>query len=236
MSSIPARWRDYLQFVFNPLLPKICFGCEELLVPGEAQLCVFCRHELPLTHFSFGKENKMDQALYGRFRFEKASALFYYHKTGALKQCFQYLKYRKQEQISTLLGQWHAQILIRDPDLPHLDYIVPVPIHPKKKQIRGYNQLSAYGKALEAALGVPFSENVLRKTANTKTQTSKNRGGRQDSSSSLYILPQPDKMAFKNILLIDDIMTTGATLSQCAAAFKDSEGHKLYVLCMAVVA
>ncbi|MCW1953740.1 MAG: ComF family protein [Flavobacteriia bacterium] len=236
MALISSRWLDHLQVFVNPLLPRGCFGCEKLLVPGEQKLCSFCRHELPLTNFSFGTENNMDKALYGLFRFEKASALFYYHKTGALKHCLQYLKYRKQEQISLFFGRWHAQLLRNDPDIPPLDCIVPVPIHPKKKRLRGYNQLSGYGKALEAVLGVPFVENALIKTANTKTQTKKNRGGRQKASTSLYVVPQPEKLAHKRILLIDDVMTTGATLGQCAKALTDCEGHKLYVLCLAVVA
>jgi len=229
-----AYFNAFFSF-FNPLFPRACFGCEKLLVPGEKILCSFCRHELPLTGFNFGEENQMDLALYGRCTFEKASALFYYHKTGALKHCLQYLKYRKQEQISYFLGCWQAGWLLKDSQLPAFDCIIPVPIHPKKKRLRGYNQLSGYGKALSETLGLPFLEKAVIKTANTKTQTNKGRGLRGLKLQSLYIIPDPLALANKKILLIDDVMTTGATLAQLAQALEVCQGAKVYILCLAFV-
>ncbi|MFT5022040.1 MAG: ComF family protein [Flavobacteriaceae bacterium] len=229
------RIKNVLQTLLNPIFPKSCFGCEALLVKGEEILCAFCRHELPLSGYHFGVENNMDKALYGRFEFKKAAALFFYNKEGILKHCLQYLKYRKQDQISYFLGLWHAQILKKDPFFPVLDFIIPVPLHPKKKRKRGYNQLNGYGGALSQVLGVPFLENAVIKTANTKTQTRKNRGLRFLSDSTLFKLRDSHIFNDKKILLIDDVMTTGATLEQFSSAFKDCESSSFYIVTLAFV-
>lgn len=233
--SLIREVRCFMSTFFSPVFPKTCFGCFNVLVPGEQFLCTFCRHELPLTNYDYAAENKMDQSLYGRLVFEKASALFFYNSEGILKHCFQFLKYRKQEQIGKFLGAWHARVLKEDPAFPKMDVIMAVPIHPKKKKKRGYNQLSLYGKTLGEILGVVYDETHLYKTANAKTQTKKNRMLRGATSQALYQLKNEKLFEHMRILLIDDIMTTGATLVSCAAAFKDCKGVKIYFACIAVV-
>lgn len=222
--------------LLNPIFPKCCFGCTSLLVPGETVLCTFCRHELPCSHYNFKIENQMDRALYGQVNFKKASTLFFYSKTGILKNCLQHLKYRKQAQVSVFFGKWHGAVLKNDPSLPALDVIVPIPLHPKKRKSRGFNQLSGYGKALSNALGVPFKENAAIKTANTKTQTKKSRTLRVKEQKDLFILKNPKSFEGKNILIIDDVMTTGATLVQFSKIFNPCQGAQRYFLTMAFVA
>jgi ComF family protein len=233
--TLKNELQQFITTLFSPLFPKTCFGCFHILVPGELVLCTFCRHELPLTHYHYGLENKMDQAFYGRVVFKKASALFYYNSEGVLKHCFQFLKYRKQEQIGLFFGAWHGRILKLDPAFPKIDMVVPVPIHYKKKKKRGYNQLSLYGKTLAGTIEAHFNEKYLVKTANTKTQTKKNRLLRSHASLALYQLKEPQQFYHKKILLIDDIMTTGATLTSCANAFKDCTGIQIYFATIAVV-
>ena len=234
--TLKNELRQFITLLLNPLFPKTCFGCFKVLVPGEIILCTYCRHELPLTNYHYGLENKMDQAFYGRVVFKKASALFYYNSEGILKHCFQFLKYRKQEQLGAFFGAWHGRVLKLDPAFPSIDMVVPVPIHDQKKKKRGYNQLSLYGKTLAGIIGVPFNEKNLIKTANTKTQTKKNRGLRANTSVALYLLKDPLQFSHKKILLIDDIMTTGATLTSCVHAFKDCPDIDIYFATIAVVA
>lgn len=202
---------------------------------GERLLCTVCRNRLPLTEYNFIDENPVDRIFYGRVRVKKANSFLFFTKNGIVKNLIHHLKYKNQQQIGTFLGDWYGQILKEQLQIGLIDAIVPVPLHKKKLRKRGYNQLTRFGERLGFHLAADYMPNVLSKTANTKTQTKKARIYRWQNEKALYLLSDPEILKNKNVLLIDDIVTTGATLEACARTLNKVEGITLYIATMAVV-
>lgn len=230
-----SKLSNILNDIISILLPRVCFGCNARLNRGEHHLCTVCRNQLPLTEYSFNVENAVDRIFFGRNTIKKANSFLFFIENGIVKSLIHHLKYRDQQQIGTLLGDWHGQIIKENKFLENIDYIIPVPLHRKKMKKRGYNQVATFGMRLAHHLDAEFLENALIKTANTKTQTKKGRIGRWQNNKSLYILRDPMQIANKKVLLVDDVITTGATMESCAQALNEAKGVTIYITSMAVV-
>lgn len=146
-----------------------------------------------------------------------------------------HLKYKGQEQIGGFLGDWFGQILRENNHLTAIDYVIPVPLHKRKLRKRGYNQSSLFAQRLAFHLNSTYSDDLLLKTANTRTQTKKTRLGRWYDNRSLYEVTNEDLLKNKKILLVDDVITTGATMEMCATVIKNIPGTTVYIASMAVV-
>jgi ComF family protein len=190
---------------------------------------------LPLTEYNFNGENAVDRIFYGRIVVEKAASFLFYSEKGIVKNLIHYLKYRNQPEIGSFLGHWWGQLPAMQSLKGRIDLIVPVPLHPKRERKRGYNQVIPFASALSVHLGVPYLPDALRKTANTKTQTRKNRWYRWQGTQSLYLLNDPAMLQGKRVLLVDDVLTTGATLEACARALQEAGGVRVFIGTMACV-
>lgn len=226
---------NILNAINNLLLPRVCFGCNARLNGGEQHLCTVCRHQLPLTDYNFNDENRVDRIFYGRINIKKANSFLFFTDQGIVKNLIHNLKYRNQEQIGAFLGDWFGQQISENNHLEKVDYVIPVPLHEKKLKKRGYNQTALFAKRLAFHLNSTYLENVLIKTANTKTQTKRSRLARWYDNRSLYEVTDEKILKNKRILLVDDVITTGATMEICARPLKKIEGTVVYIATMAVV-
>lgn len=217
------------------LFPKACFGCNARLIGGENHLCTVCRHQLPLTEYTFNEENPVDRIFYGRINVKKASSFLHFTDFGIVKNLIHNLKYRSQEHIGEFLGSWYGQIIKENNHLPRIDYVIPVPLHRKKLRKRGYNQTALFANQLAQHLNTEYLENVLIKTANTRTQTKKNRLARWYENKSLYIITNPGLIKNKTVLLVDDVITTGATMELCGDTLLKAGVANLFIASMAIV-
>lgn len=145
------------------------------------------------------------------------------------------MKYKGQEEIGGFLGDWFGHMIQENNHLTGVDYVIPVPLHKKKLRKRGYNQTALFAKRLAFHLNSTYSDEVLIKTANTRTQTKKTRLGRWYDNRSLYEITNEDRLINKKILLVDDVITTGATMELCATVIKNVPGTTVYIASMAVV-
>lgn len=229
------RISNILNDVTNVLLPISCFGCNARLYRGEVILCTSCRHQLPLTEYTFNDENAVDRIFYGRINIKKANSFLFFTDIGIVKNLIHNLKYKNQEGIGGFLGDWHGQILKEQQHLPYIDFVIPVPLHRKRLNQRGYNQVALFAQRLAHHLNSTYADNILIKTANTKTQTKKNRLSRWYDNRSLYEITATQMLVNKNILLVDDVITTGATMEICAQTFDEIDGINIYITSMAVV-
>lgn len=230
-----SKLSNILNDINTILVPEVCFGCNTHMHKGERLLCTVCRNQLPLTEYNFIDENPVDHIFYGRIPIEKANSFLFYTENGIVKRLIHYLKYKNQQQIGTFLGDWFGILLKEGKALHHIDYIIPVPLHKRKLKKRGYNQVTLFGQRLAYHLNAIYLAGLLIKTANTKTQTKKNRWYRWQSSNELYTVADPSLLKNKSVLLVDDVITTGATLEACARALQSSEGISIYIATMAVV-
>lgn len=220
--------------LINLFFPPACAGCKSFLKSNESVICTMCRHDLPLTNHHLNPKNEAFHKFYGRIPVEYVSTLLYFHKKGIVQELIHNLKYKGQEEIGTILGEWYAADLKKQQKLNDIDMIIPVPLHHKKHKIRGYNQVSCFGLALSESLQVPLNETLLYKKTYSKTQTKKNLWERSENIDVIFDVSFSDTDHHKHYLLIDDILTTGATLEACSRALLKIPGARISIVCMAM--
>lgn len=212
----------------------VCLACDNILEANEAFVCTYCRHELPLTNFESVIDNEVSQRLYGRVELKGAYALLRFSKKGLVQHLLHNLKYKGHEQVGEFLGDWLGQELSHHEIFKSVDVVVPVPLHSKRLRQRGFNQVHKFGKKLADALGCEFDTQVLQKTKATPTQVFKDRIRRWMNDDALFVVTDYQTLKGKHILLVDDIITTGATIETCANALAKIEGITLSVASMAI--
>jgi ComF family protein len=143
------------------------------------------------------------------------------------------LKYKGQQQLGTFIGNWLGNEMLESDRFSTINQIIPVPLHPKKLRKRGYNQLTTFGLSLSQKLQVPYNDRVLIKISTTKTQTKKMRFDRWKNVQELFKVQNPSDLDNQHLLLIDDIITTGATLEACYEALSVVNNLKISLACMA---
>jgi len=232
---IPKRLAKIINEINNILLPQVCFGCNAQLFRGESILCAVCRHEMPLTDHNFLDENTVDRIFYGRIAIKKAASFVFFTKNGIVKNLLHSLKYKNQEQIGGFFGDWYGAHLKKEMGLGKIDVVIPVPLHPKKLKKRGYNQVALFAQKIAEAIGAEYRDDLLLKTLNTKTQTKKDRLLRWENSKEAFVVNPMAKVHFGHVLLVDDVITTGATIESCAKALLLLKPKDISVLSMAVV-
>ena len=216
------------------LFPRYCLGCGQIISHQEQFLCVACRHELRQTHFHLlsDERNPMIKKFWGRVVVQKAAALLYYEKGTVSQRLIHALKYHDRQQVGLWLGQWYATELFQTAYFAEVELVLPVPLHLKKKKKRGYNQVTLFAREIATQLQVPYMEDILIKQQYNSAQAKKHWLERQKSSKEQFVLKDTTTIAGKHILLVDDIVTTGATLTQCATLLIGA-GAKVSFACMA---
>ncbi|NJX14906.1 ComF family protein [Tamlana crocina] len=220
--------------IINLFFPKVCVACHNLLGDNEYTICMDCRHDLPVTNFHFDDSDVVKKVLYGRANIENGTALFRFEKKGKVQQLIHNLKYRGHENIGYFLGNWLGGELKTVEAYQQVDAVIPVPMHPKKLKKRGYNQVAKFGQQIAEALNANYKDDVLIKITNTQSQTIKSRFSRWDSSNELFAIKNPNSIKGMHILLVDDLITTGATLEACINVLNQAENIKISVATMAI--
>lgn len=220
--------------IINLFFPPVCTGCHSFLISNENVICTVCRHNIPLTNHHLNPENEAFKKFYGRIPIEYTSALFYFHKKGIVQELIHNLKYKGQEQIGTVLGEWYSEDLKNSIVIQSVDQIIPVPLHKRKLRERGYNQVTKFGHALSEGLNIEYNPNLLVRNIYSKTQSRKSFLNRSDGIDALFDVTFTEKDHNKHFLLIDDVLTTGSTLEACSHALLKIPGAKISVVCMAL--
>ncbi len=214
--------------------PEVCSGCTEILLQHEKVICVSCRHHLPLTNHLLSPENEGFKKFYGRIPVEHTSSMLYYHKKGIVQKLIHNLKYKNHQAIGTLLGDWHVEELKTSEVLKTVDYIIPVPLHKKRLKERGYNQVATFCESISNGLEKEYVDTILIRNEYAATQSKKNLIGRNTVSENTFQTQFSEIHHGKHFLLIDDVLTTGATLEACGKALLKIPGSKLSIVTMAM--
>lgn len=223
-------FKDLLHLFF----PKLCQTCRQILSDNEHEICVQCRHDLPLTNYHFTRPEQLKQVFYGRVKLEAATALFYFKKNGKTQQLLHNLKYRGQQSIGTLLGQWLVEQMKTSGQFETIDYVIPVPLHPKREQERGYNQVSTFAQALAQGLNADYDETILIKTKHSSSQVSKSAEERWKVLLDSFSLNKTKCLDNCHILIVDDLITTGSTIEACANTLNKIQNLRLSLASIAI--
>lgn len=222
-----------LKYLLNLFYPKVCSGCSKLLIESENQICISCRHKIPLTNHIKIKENEAFKKFYGKIPTETVTSMLYYHKKGITQQLIHNLKYKKQQEIGSVLGEWYSEELKQSKIMETVDYIIPVPLHRKRLKERGYNQVTTFCNALSKNLDIQIDETLLQRNQYSVTQSKKNLLSRSILPENTFKTLFNTNHHNKHFLLIDDVLTTGATLENCGRAILKIPGARISIVTIA---
>ena len=218
-----------LKSLINLLFPRVCAACGTLLLEGEDTVCTTCRFLLPKTGYEQHSDNPLAQIFYGQMPFNAVMAEFFFSKTGKVQHLIHGLKYHHCRENGIFLGQEIGKSLLQASDYQGIEFIVPIPLHPKKEKRRGYNQSHVIAEGISEIMNIPIAENCLVRRVFTDTQTKKSREDRWQNVKDIFEVKNPEKLKGKHVLLVDDVLTTGATLLSAGKSLLQVEGIKISV-------
>ena len=226
---------EYLTDLFDLFYPHVCLSCSQKLMSGEEVLCFKCESELPQSDHWNNIENPLMKRFWGRVDTQGAATLFQFQKDGNVQHLLHQLKYRKRQDVGKYIGSMFGQLL-KQPDsiINHIDLIVPVPLHWKKLKQRGFNQCDPFAQALAETLNIPWSATALERVYENISQTKINRFDRYGNVAEIFSVADSEQLKGKHILLVDDVVTTGATAEACLQTILSVENTKVSFVAIAV--
>ncbi len=223
----------YLSDFISLIFPRICAGCGNSLWKHEEAICHFCEYHLPKTNFHADPENPVARLFHGRVGLESAAAFLSFNRGSKVQHLVHQLKYKGRKDIGIYLGEQYGHLLKNTPPFNSADAIIPVPLHKKKYMKRGYNQSEQFAIGLAKAMNIPVSRHLLTRTQATETQTRKSRFSRYQNVKEIFTVNSPQDWKSGHLLLVDDVITTGATLESCCQALNSIPEVKISVACIA---
>ena len=187
-------------------------------------MCLKCRYTLPFTGYENHADNPLAQTFYGRVRFHAVTACFFFAKSGKVQHIIHELKYKGNSDAGVFLGQQMGETLKNAPLFQGIDYLIPVPLHPRREKQRGYNQSLMIAQGIHEVTGIPIGDKYLIRAIYTSTQTKKSAEERHKNVKDIFEVRFAEELEGKHILLIDDVLTTGATLESCAHQLENIPG------------
>ncbi len=225
--------KRYYESLIHLLYPHCCNGCGSDLLEKDQLICISCKASLPRTSFASFENNPIEKIFYGRLHVRAAHSEFYFMKQEIVQRLLHQLKYKGNQEIGEYLGHLTGESLLKSKRFNDLDLIIPLPLHPKKEFQRGYNQASCISRGIATVMNVPLHEkNVVRKFA-SQTQTRKSRTERWNNVSEIFHVEEPEVLYGKNILLVDDVITTGASIEACGSKILGVQGTSVSVSSLA---
>ncbi|MCL2329005.1 MAG: ComF family protein [Bacteroidetes bacterium] len=212
--SITNYFLDSFQLIF----PNNCLACGNSLRYSERFLCTSCLIDIPRVHLHNSEHSALEQMLVGQIPYEQAAAFFYYTKKNKYANLLHVLKYKGNKNVGIFLGELFARQLQATDFMTGIDCIVPIPLHAKRERTRGYNQSKILAQGIANITSLPLCATAVERSVNTETQTKKNKEERKQNVANIFTVTNPHLLQNKHILLLDDVITTGATTISCADA------------------
>ena len=205
--------KDALLHLF---FPHLCAGCSSDMIDDQELICFQCMLSLPYTQFESIENNPVEKLFWGRTKIEHAFSIFYYIPDSPLQQIIHHIKYKNNPALGVYMGKIMGLKLKSFFAMNAVDLMLPMPLHPKKEYTRGYNQASVLCEGIQETTDISYLNHTLIRNFNTSTQTKKSRIERWENVAEVFEITDPAAFEHKHILLIDDVITTGASTEACA--------------------
>jgi ComF family protein len=214
-------------------LPHHCAGCDSDIISRQQVLCMHCIDRLPLTNFHMHANNPVEKIFWGRIAVTCAASYLYFSKDSLLQRIVHHLKYKGNKELGLFIGRKMGEALLQTNRFNDIDVIVPLPLFAARERKRGYNQALVLCHGMAEIFNRPVLHQVISRRSLSETQTHKNRIERWQNMQGKFGLQQPGAIAGKHILLVDDVITTGATLEACGQELLTAAGTRLSIMTMA---
>lgn len=218
------RLKNWASSLLHLFYPRLCEGCSKPLLLSEKVLCIGCTPHIPRTEYHHIPGNDTAARFAGRVPFQHATTFAYFTPDGLLQHLLHQLKYKDKQEIGIYLGKQFGYDLLETDWAKNIDLILPVPLHPKKEAERGYNQSKLIAEGMSDSLHIPVLTDALYRTRHTESQTKKSRAERIENMQDAFGAKHIQRLQHKHVLIVDDVLTTGATLESCALALSDVPG------------
>ena len=229
-----------LKNIFNSTLhlfyPHVCTGCGSDLLEEDNLLCLKCIHDLPHTNFAGLAGNPVEQDFWGRLPVESAYSQFYFSKEFLIQHLIHQFKYKADTKIGFYLGEIMGRTLLKSGRFNTVDALIPLPLYAGKERKRGYNQAVIICNGISSVMNIPVLNNAVIRQHATETQTRKHRTERWENVKDSFKVAKVDELAGKHLLLVDDVVTTGATLEACGAVLLQAPNIRLSIATLAYAA
>ena len=222
-------FNDFISLLF----PNLCSSCGKPLYKGEKHICTYCIYHLPKTNFHIESDNSIYRMFWGRVNIENACSYYYFNKGNKVQNLIHQLKYKSKKEIGIKIGELYGNELIKADAYKNIDFIVPVPLHKSKEKKRGYNQSYMFAEGLSNSMKIQIENNIIIRNKASQTQTKKSRIERWDNVSDIFSVKDFKKLEGKHILIVDDVITTGATIEACAIELSKIPNIKISVASIA---
>ncbi|WP_109833064.1 ComF family protein [Reichenbachiella versicolor] len=225
--------KKYFFSLFSLVFPVLCECCGRVLLQHEQTLCLHCLKDLPKTNYHLVVNNPLILQLKLAAKIDSANAFLHFTKNGVAQKLLHRLKYKDQIAVGTVLGRWFAEDIKDYVSRENIEIIVPIPLHPSRRLKRGYNQAEVIAKGMKEILNLPINNFSLRRRRKSQSQTKKDRVHRWKNTNDLYFLVKEESLIGKRVLLVDDVITTGSTITGAVELLKSVGTSYVSIACIA---
>lgn len=213
--------KQIIEDVVSLLYPRLCLMCQAQ-VQQDDHICLSCETELPRTDYHSLAENPITEKFYGRLNLRFGAAYLIFSPGNKTQDLIHALKYQDKPILGQIFGKEYGQLIQQSSVCPKADCLIPVPLHPRKQHLRGYNQSEWIARGLSEGMGIPVDNQTLIRSKFTETQTRKSRMSRLNNMESAFSVSHPEDFKYKHAIIVDDVLTTGATLESCALTLRSA--------------
>lgn len=228
----PAQelWEGFLHLLY----PELCVACGKDLPVAGGCFCLPCQLKTVATDMHRSRENEFTSRFWGRMEIAGGAAMYYFTRKSPVQRALHQLKYHNKPEIGVKLGREFGRKLKSSEVFRAVDAVVPVPLHPKKERLRGYNQSAMFARGISETMDIPILYTALSRSVFTETQTRKKRMDRFQNVGDVFTVKNKNLLEGRHILLVDDVLTTGATLETCGEAILALRGTRLSLATIAI--
>lgn len=231
-----TQLKNIVNSTLHLFYPHVCTGCGSDLLEADNLLCLKCLHNLPHTGFATLPNNPVEKYFWGRIPLTAAFSQFYFSKEFLIQHLIHQLKYKGDTEIGFYLGEMMGRTLLNSSRFSSIDALIPLPLYADKEHKRGYNQAAIICNGMSAVMNVPVLNGAVIRQQATETQTRKHRTERWENVKQSFEVAKGHELAGKHLLLVDDVVTTGATLEACGHVILGIERVKLSIATLAYAA
>ena len=234
MTTSPFSLSTWWTALTHLFYPELCVACSQAIPALNSCFCMKCRVRLMRSDMHLVPENEFTRRFWGRIRLQTAAAMYYFAKKSPIQRALHRLKYKNQPDVGLKIGREFGRLLAASDLFRPVDAIVAVPLHPKKERLRGYNQSAMFARGLSEGMDRPFLTQALVRKAFTVSQTRKRRMERFENVETVFAVKDAHLLEGRHVLLVDDVLTTGATLEACGQVLLQVPGLRLSMATIAI--